>query len=232
MKKYDGYQADDGSLHSTEREALIADLAYIFKRNPIGHFDPITKRDFEITVAKAIADNVSPVLTILRQLSEPRNAPPKKPEPPVKLEDIGQTIADEGELEHDETFQMNIDPGDLRDGQIIRLSPEAKRLDPTVSDYVDEGEWRIIHVSDDNGVSLELTGHAMEAMINVDFTFIAAVLYQPEELMTLEEAKTLVDRLGDDGLRNLDDPMGRLNHRRLILARKRIHDLETADGEQ
>lgn len=206
VRRVDSWEAKDGSLHRSERGALVASVAFALNGQGTSDLPPWTIEDVE----RSIVPNVDALLILLPRLSDPRNRAAQPSPTPVEtaMQDEGDMLlfTDEG------VAREVIDRDDLRDGQLVEM--------------IDGSEVVIYALGCDNLPQpvIQPTGEdGGPGTTYLPVDDIVRVLKQPEELMEREEAENtlcaLDVRAGNAGLSPLD-------HKRRILLHRRIEQLE------
>jgi hypothetical protein len=229
IKKVERFQADDGSLHETERAAIIANLVSLLGSDEI--------------VVRIVA-KLSRVQALLRQLSEPRNQRPAHEEPrPVSRgteeeerryeEAQGTTmVVDRNQID---TATETITIDDLRPGQMLELDitdygaasqPEYRSFMHAILDHIDYQE---IAMGNDGIAVRQIVNGVPLTHWNALFKVseITRILKPPEELLTLEEAKADLEAIDKEGGSTTLTP---LDHKRRILLHRRIAEIEATEG--
>jgi hypothetical protein len=222
IKKVEKFLAEDGQLFDDERGALVHSIATFLECS-------------DEFVDNYIAGN-SRFMSLLIQLNEPRNQRPK---------DIDtRTIADERTQEELQAHAVGFEPppqdmahgsvvdvstlsipietielSDIRPGQIIMVKDVA---DPFVVDHIstDENAQNLHEIAMRqivDGVELD----HWNALCTIDE--VERIVKQPEEVMSLEEAKAALDDIGAQVQEN--ESASPQQHKSIILLNRRIAEL-------
>lgn len=229
VRSIPAFIASDGSIHRTEREALVAELKAVLNgaanRNGV----------FSAAAIDAVVAAIPSLLPILGKLNDPRNTAPQqprqRPEAPGSLLPTGEDnvpLQDEGDLLFiDEAVQAapilpEVTWDDLRLGQKVEFmwspnpaeEPEAAIagiivwLDGPIETI---GGWA--HIEHDAGTHIAAP------------TEIRQIIAQPEQLLPLDEARQLLAEL-EAKTPDMTTFEGRWDYTRRIMVAARVEQLE------
>jgi hypothetical protein len=206
VKRVNGWSAKDGSIHPTEREALISSIGTV-----IDEAMPLTLSRWVLT---AIIATVPTLMPLLIRLQEPRNAPPR-PATREPMRDEGDLLAidataDAPPLEWGASH--DIDVNDLRPGQLVEEEDGRTLIIGQI--ICDNQPEPIIEIA---------PGDDDEFKSYVPCSSVRRIIAQPEELLDLDAARALLAEL-EEGVSPADEVA--LNHKRKILLHRRIAELE------
>lgn len=223
VRSIPAFLADDGSIHRTEREALMASVAAVLGGDHVG--------------AERIAANLRELLPLLNKLSDPRNAAPLRRhvrpdhEPGLTPENIdalahaGEDVTDVPALKK---LMPEIEWNDLRLGQMVDFD-----------DYLETGQERTATTG--TIILLDGPGNEVEpgwvhvstegGTIIAPLPCIKLIRAQPEQLLPLDEARSLLAELEALPV-DLTTSEGRFNHTRRVMVSARVAELERAEDDQ
>lgn len=237
VKKMEAWKAADGSIHETERKAILASIEHIINQQKLGYGGDHGVSSINVRQIEAALPELMPLFTRLmdprnreqpvRLATEEERAIPMEPIDTRTFEDMRDSgdmlvAAAPGEAINEALAPGDVDPGDLRVGQVV-----------TFGDGLFEGIIREIDPEEKDGlcvfISYNINGAPPPDEFNamVRYEEITAILKQPEDTMDLETAQDTLDRLEacmTEGGEATHDP---LTHKRRILLNRRIEQLRS-----
>lgn len=204
IRQVQAFQGLDGQLHTSERAALLASIS---------HVTGITVVELE----EIVVPHLATLLPLLSKLTDPRHV--TRPAPAVmQTEGLPPEEADLSSV-----AIQDVDIGDLRVGQIIETLDGTKcPMDVRIDELTEEEGQPMVRgtfmFGEKEATSLERITIAAEDVIRV--------VAQPEERMTLSEAKATLEMIEAKPSLGLADEQPVLDHKRRILLHRRIEQLE------
>jgi hypothetical protein len=208
VRKVDSWEADDGSIHQNEFDALLASVADILPMSATG------------IAAILQSDKWPRLLNLFMTLNSPRFLAPKSAKPRPEAPGAELVAVDEVDTRHlgDAPFSPDIEWDDLRIGQLVQ------------TDY---GQALIAEISENDRrrVLLDLSyivggeGDSVEA----DFNLISRIIAQPEQLLPLDEARALLAEIEAGDAPDMSTSEGRQAYARRVLLLSRVAELERED---
>lgn len=204
IKKVEKYQSNDGTIHDTERGAVIRSLEVML--------------GYEMT--RRLVDNLTEATALIRLLNEPRNQLPRAmpPEKAPADEAIDTRTFEDVPLQDEGDLIGNVDVGDLRAGQIVQLTSGWSMLIDAITGDDKRPMIEGSAVSDDGSHHL--------ARMSAPADSVSQVFYQPEDLMDIDAAQSTLAAIEAQ-----EEPLSPLDHKRRILLNRRIELLRSESDD-